>query len=83
MEKSEGIVIGRQATLVRHCNVERRSPGYARAAKLTTEGPNGAPGRGLKERRSRLPRNSGIAFGESIGCKPHGWNETDVGAVKR
>ena len=28
-----------------------------------------------------MPRNSGIAFGESIGRKPHGWNETDVGAV--
>ena len=34
---------GRQVTLVRRCNVERRSPGYARAATLTTEGPNGAP----------------------------------------
>jgi hypothetical protein len=30
VEKSaEGIVGGRQAKLVRHCNVERRSPGYA------------------------------------------------------
>ena len=28
-----------------------------------------------------MPRNSGIAFGESIGRKPDGWNETDVGAV--
>jgi hypothetical protein len=44
VEKSaEGIVGGKQATLVRHCNVERRSPGYARAAKLIIEGPNGAP----------------------------------------
>jgi hypothetical protein len=44
VEKSaEGVVGGRQATLVRHCNVERRRPGYARAATLPTEGPNGAP----------------------------------------
>ena len=28
-----------------------------------------------------MPRNSGIAFGESIGRKPCGWNETVVGAV--
>lgn len=82
VEKSaEGIVGERQATLVRHCNVERRSPRYARAVKPNTEGPNGSPARGLKERRSRLPRNSGIAFGEPMGRKPGGWNEPDVGAV--
>ena len=28
-----------------------------------------------------MPRNSGIAFGESSGRKPDGWNETDVGAA--
>ena len=28
-----------------------------------------------------MPRNSGIAFGESSGRKPNGWNETDVGAA--
>jgi len=28
-----------------------------------------------------LPRNSGIASGESMGRKLGGWDETDVGAV--
>ena len=28
-----------------------------------------------------MSRNSGIAFGESCGRKPDGWNETDVGAT--
>ena len=28
-----------------------------------------------------MPRNAGIASGESMGRKPGGWNETDVGAV--
>ena len=42
-ESAKGIVGRRQATLVRHCKVERRSPGYASAATLHTEGPNGSP----------------------------------------
>ena len=28
-----------------------------------------------------MPRNSGIASGESMGRKPRGWDETAVGAV--
>jgi hypothetical protein len=28
-----------------------------------------------------LPRNSGIAFGESIGRKPDTWNESGVGSA--
>ncbi len=43
--------------------------------------PERYPARGLKERRSRLPRNDGIASGESIGRKLGGWDEADVGAV--
>lgn len=30
-----------------------------------------------------MPRNSDIAFGESMGRKPSGWNEIEVGAVGR
>ena len=29
-----------------------------------------------------MARNSGIAFGESIGRESYGWNETDVGAAR-
>jgi hypothetical protein len=29
-----------------------------------------------------LPRNAGIASGESIGRKPGGWDEADVGAAR-
>jgi hypothetical protein len=36
----------------------------------------------LKERRSCLPRNDGIASGESMGRKPGGWDEADVGAAR-
>jgi hypothetical protein len=30
-----------------------------------------------------LPKSSGIAFGESVGRKPDGWDETDVGADRK
>ena len=30
-----------------------------------------------------MPRNDGIASGESMGRKPGGWDETDVGAAGR
>ena len=35
----------------------------------------------MKERSTRLPRNGGTASGESMGRKPGGWDEADVGAV--
>jgi hypothetical protein len=43
--------------------------------------PERCPERGLKERRSRLPRNEGTASGESMGREPGGWDEVGVGAV--
>lgn len=43
--------------------------------------PERHPERGLKERRSRLPRNNVIASGESRGREPEGWDESAVGAV--
>jgi len=50
------------------CNIGRR--------------PERFPARGLKERRSCLLRNDGIASGESMGRKPGGWDEADVGAAR-
>jgi hypothetical protein len=44
--------------------------------------PERFPERGLKERRSCLPRNAGIASGESMRRKPGGWDEADVGAAR-
>jgi len=43
--------------------------------------PERYPERGLKERRSRLPRNNVIASGESRRREPVGWDESAVGAV--
>jgi len=43
--------------------------------------PERCPERGLKERRSRLPKNDGIASGESMERKLCGWDEAAVGAV--
>jgi hypothetical protein len=40
------------------------------------------PRKGLKERRGCLPRNDGIASGESMGRKPGGWDEADAGAAR-
>ena len=45
--------------------------------------PERFPERGLKEWRSRLPRNCGIASDESTGRKPGGWDEAVVGAARR
>ena len=39
------------------------------------------PRKGLKEKSSCLPRNAGSASGESMGRKPGGWDEADVGAA--
>ena len=30
-----------------------------------------------------MPMNSGIASGESVERKPYGWDETEVGAVRK
>ena len=54
---------------------ERRNAAHRRPERF--------PERGLKERRSRLPRNWGIASGESTGRKPGGWDEAVVGAVRK
>ena len=43
--------------------------------------PERYPERGLKERRSRLPRNDSNASGEPTGRKSGGWDEADVGAA--
>ena len=43
--------------------------------------PERYPERGLKERRSRLPRNNVIASGESHRRKSLGWDESAVGAA--
>ena len=43
--------------------------------------PERYPERGLKERRSRLPRNNSHASGEPTGRKSGGWDEADVGAA--
>ena len=45
--------------------------------------PKRCPERGLKERRSRLPRNNVIASGESRRRKPVGWDENAVGAARK
>ena len=44
--------------------------------------PERFPERGLKERRSRLPRNCGTASGESTGRKLGGWEGAVVGAAR-
>ena len=81
VEKSaDGIVGVRQATLLRHCNVERRSPAR-QSRNAEPRRPERYPERGLKERRSRLPRNDSNASGESTGRKSGGWDEADVGAA--
>jgi hypothetical protein len=49
-----------EATLVRHCEVERRSPGYASCATLHTEGPNGSPKGDFKH---EVPRMTGHRSG--------------------
>ena len=59
----------------------KTQPQICKSRKAEHRRPERFPARGLKERRSRLPRNSGTAFGESMGRKPGGWNETEVGAV--
>ncbi len=60
-------------------SVKVRLPGFRRAEGK--ENGKGVPAKGLKERRNRLPRNRGIASGESSERKLGGWDETDVGAV--
>ena len=44
--------------------------------------PERCPERGLKERRSRLPRETVIASGESRGRQPAGWDESGIGAAR-
>ena len=45
--------------------------------------PERFPERGLRQRRSRLPRTNGSASGESMGRKPGGWDEAVVGAARK
>lgn len=83
MEKSaEGIVGRHQVRLLRHSKAERAEQQIGQAVTVVSEGPNGSPARGLKERRSGLSWNNGTASGESIGRQPGGWDETGVGATR-
>lgn len=82
MEKSaEGIVGLRQARLVRH-SMPKGGATDRPSRKALNRRPERYPERGLKERRSRLPRNEGTASGEPTRRKPGGWDETVVGAAR-
>ena len=54
----------------------------AKSHKSPIRRPERCPERGLKERRSRLPRKTTIASGESRGRKPAGWDESGIGAAR-
>jgi hypothetical protein len=66
--------------------VEKSAEGIVGAVKARSHmrlirRPERCPERGLKERRSCLPRNNVIASGETSRCKPAGWDENTVGAA--
>ena len=54
----------------------------AKSHKKLFRRPKRCPARGLKERRSRLPRNNVIASGESYRRKLVGWDESAVGEAR-
>ena len=57
--------------------------GKALSRRSPLRRPERCPGRGLKERRNRLPRKTAIASGESRRCKPAGWDESGIGAARK
>jgi hypothetical protein len=67
--------------------VEKSAEGIVGAGKAMSQRspirrPERCPERGLKERRSCLPRKTAIASGESRGRKPEGWDEGGLGAAR-
>jgi hypothetical protein len=82
VEKSaEGVLGARRVRLVRHCNVERRSPGYAAHRNVSALKARTVPREGI-EREEHLPgKGQWHCTRRAQGHKPYGWSEAKVGAT--